>query len=123
MTQPAGFFDRALEAADHLDSIPGVQGSIQTDVALVTRALRESIRLNTGIRSEVEGLRARLRAQEHGEGPETPAKPSEALLAAARAVLAASVDVPESILTGGREIPLSVVAGYTPEQLAEAGIV
>ncbi len=97
MTQPAGFFDRALEAADRLADL---------DLAGIDLTFR-----------------ARLRAQEHGEGPETPAKPSEALLAAARAVLAASVDVPESILTGGREIPLSVVAGYTPEQLAEAGIV
>lgn len=188
-TQPENFFDRALAAAESIDALRVSYSAASgldpediyshnghrlrvSDLDLVCRALREAIALNRGIRSENEGLSARLRAQNDASHTDLPERPSEALLAAARAVLAANQtadreqvsawndgyaqgradgeaeteafrdcshpncakhgkspcegidchgnEIPE---VDGREVARSMVAGYTPEQLAEAGIV
>lgn len=124
MSDPVNFFDRALAAAECAQEYVAEFGSgdidvinqrslVSEDVDLIVRALREAIALNKGIRAENEGLSARLRAAESRGDLPAPKKPSEALLAAARAVVAASE----------RDAAKSIVAGYTPLELAEAGIV
>jgi hypothetical protein len=86
------FFDTALEAVVRLDDTFDIGELGRDDLDLVIKALRESLRLNKGLRAENDGLRARLQAQQDASGPITPDKPSEALLAAARAVLEAEED-------------------------------
>lgn len=58
-----GFFDRALAAADDLKALvdPNDDHPERDDaIVLVTRALREAVALNRGIRAEAEQARQRL---------------------------------------------------------------
>lgn len=96
-TAPEGFFDRALAAADRLDEYQAALGDPprnqhDEDTRLLTRAVREIIRLNAGLRAENEGYRARTNAAGQVGEVVAPPSPSEALLAAARAVLDAHDD-------------------------------
>lgn len=63
------FFDQALEAADRIEAAEYDDQVEEADQVLVIRALRESLALNTGIRSENEAMKRRLADQRGTEVP------------------------------------------------------
>lgn len=95
MTAPLpDYFDRAQAAADRLSAYQATLGDPprnqhDEDTRLLCRAFTESRRLNAGLRAENAGLSARLSASAASGDLPAPDSPTQALVAAARAVLAA----------------------------------